>query len=131
MVNVPISFAELIDKITILEIKQERIKDAAKLKNIRFELRLLRGAQKQSCKSSAALRKLHEALKKVNLDIWIAEDRIRECMHVHDSGEKYVRYTQRAHTSNEKRAAIKKQINELLGSTIVEEKQYGAVRKAR
>lgn len=115
---------ELIDKITILRIKSERISDEAKLKNVRTELDILTATQKEHVPASDEMMRLQEALKTVNEALWEIEDDIRDCERQGDFGEEFIRLARAVYVTNDKRAALKKEINLLLGSSIVEEKSY-------
>ena len=115
---------ELIDKITILEIKVERITDADKLKNVRYELETLSKAQREGMQDSPELRRLWAELKTINEALWLIEDDIRDCEAQKDFGPKFIELTRAVYITNDKRAAVKKQINMLTGSAIVEEKSY-------
>ncbi len=115
---------ELIDKITILRIKSERIADEAKLKNVRTELDILTATQKEHVPASDEMIRLEEALKTVNEALWEIEDDIRDCERQGDFGAEFIRLARAVYVTNDKRAALKKEINLLLGSTIVEEKSY-------
>lgn len=115
---------ELIDKITILRIKSERISDEAKLKNVRTELDILTATQKEHVPASDEMVRLEAALKTVNEALWEIEDDIRDCERQGDFGEEFIRLARAVYVTNDKRAALKKEINLLLGSTIVEEKSY-------
>ena len=115
---------ELIDKITILRIKSERISDAAKLKNVRTELDILQKTQAEEVPQSDEMVRLEEALKTVNEALWEIEDDIRDCERKGDFGAEFIRLARAVYVTNDKRAALKKEINLLLGSTIVEEKSY-------
>lgn len=115
---------ELIDKITILRIKSERISDDAKLKNIRTELDILQKTQAEEVPQSAEMTRLEGELKTVNEALWDIEDDIRDCERDKDFGEEFIRLARAVYITNDKRAALKKEINLLLGSTIVEEKSY-------
>jgi hypothetical protein len=115
---------ELIDKITILRIKSERISDEAKLKNIRTELDILQKTQAEEVPQSAEMARLEGELKTVNEALWDIEDDIRDCERAKDFGEEFIRLARAVYITNDKRAALKKEINLLLGSTIVEEKSY-------
>lgn len=121
---VPTSPGELIDKITILEIKSERIADASKLENVRRELKLLVGTRDEKVSPSARLDDLSAELKKVNEELWIIEDDIRDCERAKDFGPKFIDLARAVYFTNDKRAALKKEINLLTGSSIVEEKSY-------
>jgi predicted nucleic acid-binding Zn-ribbon protein len=115
---------ELIDKITILRIKSERISDEAKLKNVRTELDILTATQKEHVPASDEMARLEAALKTVNEALWEIEDDIRDCERQGDFGEEFIRLARAVYVTNDTRAALKKEINLLLGSTIVEEKSY-------
>jgi hypothetical protein len=115
---------ELIDKITILRIKSERIGDEAKLKNVRTELDILQKTQAAEVPQSDEMVRLEDALKTVNEALWEIEDDIRDCERNGDFGEEFIRLARAVYVTNDKRAALKKEINLLLGSTIVEEKSY-------
>ena len=115
---------ELIDKITILRIKSERISDEAKLKNIRTELDILQKTQAEEVPQSAEMTRLEGELKAVNEALWDIEDDIRDCERAKDFGEEFIRLARAVYITNDKRAALKKEINLLLGSAIVEEKPY-------
>lgn len=126
MVSIPVAPGELIDKITILEIKSERMTDPAKLLNVRHELTILRSEQKQRIAADSKLTELELKLKDVNGRIWDLEDVIRECERRKDFGELFVDTARKIYRTNDERAAIKKDINLHLGSLIVEEKSYAA-----
>ncbi|SDL75246.1 hypothetical protein SAMN04488568_10236 [Maricaulis salignorans] len=117
---------ELIDKITILRIKSERIGDDAKLKNVRTELALLNETLASDVPASDALSRLDAALQAVNEELWVIEDDIRDCERDGDFGAEFIRLARAVYVTNDKRAALKKDINVLLGSNIVEEKSYAA-----
>ncbi len=123
---VEIAPGELIDKITILEIKSERIADAGKLKNVRVELQVLEAARDAAMAASAELAELTAQLKQVNEALWEIEDAIRDCERGGDFGPKFIELARSVYHSNDRRAALKRQINELLGSKLVEEKSYAA-----
>lgn len=115
---------ELIDKITILRIKSERMGDAAKLRNVRHELEVLEQARREHLPDSAALRSLEAELKAVNEALWVIEDDIRDCEARRDFGPAFIELARSVYKSNDRRAAIKKELNLLTGSSIVEEKSY-------
>ena len=115
---------ELIDKITILRIKSERMSDAAKLANVRHELDVLEKARAENLADSDGLRRLEAALKAVNEALWVIEDDIRQCEADKDFGTKFIELARAVYKQNDKRAALKKEINLLTGSSIVEEKSY-------
>jgi hypothetical protein len=115
---------ELIDKITILRIKSERMSDEAKLANVRHELAVLEAARNANLEDSAELRRLEEGLKAVNEALWVIEDDIRQCEADKDFGSTFIELARSVYKQNDKRAALKKEINLLTGSRIVEEKSY-------
>jgi hypothetical protein len=117
---------ELVDKITILEIKTERIQDAGKLKNVRLELETLAAARDQSLAPSPELAALTAELKRMNAALWDIEDQIRDCERRQDFGPEFIRLARSVYHSNDRRAAVKREINELLGSALIEEKSYAA-----
>ncbi|MDK9719966.1 MAG: DUF6165 family protein [Rhodospirillales bacterium] len=121
---VEIPAGELIDKITILEIKAERIADAGKLANIRAELSTLAQTRDQSMPASAGLTDLTAKLKAINEKLWVIEDDIRDCERAKDFGPKFVELARAVYFSNDERARLKRDINQLLGSRLVEEKSY-------
>lgn len=124
--HVPVSIGEVIDKITILEIKQERIPDPAKLDNIRRELTMLKAVVQAEIKTSKALEALHAKLKGINEELWQIEDDIRDKERAKSFDDEFVRLARAVYVTNDQRAAAKREINELLGSTLVEEKSYAA-----
>ena len=125
-INVDISIGELIDKISILEIKRERIEDPQKVENVSNELNLLNAVFPQYVPKSEALDGLKDKLKAVNIDIWILEDDIREQERRRDFSDKFVELARSVYKTNDKRASLKREINLLMGSAIVEEKSYQA-----
>ena len=123
-ISVPVSFGELLDKIAILEIKSERIADAAKLVNVRKELAALEatwGAHPAAAVDIAALR---AALKAVNERLWVIEDDIRLKEKAQAFDDEFVRLARAVYFENDERARIKREINLALGSAYVEEKSY-------
>ena len=123
-ITVEIAPGELIDKITILEIKSARITDAAKVENVRVELSTLENARDSAISASPELTDLTAQLKAINEALWEIEDDIRDCERDKDFGEKFVELARSVYKSNDKRAALKRDINVLLGSRLVEEKSY-------
>ena len=123
-IKVEIAPGELIDKITILDIKSERIDDPEKLKNVRHELGILKKTQEESVSLSPKLDELTAGLKGVNEQLWEIEDDIRLCEGAKDFGKKFIELARAVYITNDERARLKRQINELLGSAIVEEKSY-------
>jgi hypothetical protein len=125
---IPASVGELIDKITILEIKQQRIPDAAKLHNIARELSALMQVvdQQQLGYPAGPLAELGRELSAVNQQLWGIEDDIRECERQADFGPRFIELARAVYHRNDERAAIKRRINEQCGSELVEEKSYAA-----
>ncbi|MBL6946373.1 MAG: hypothetical protein ISR47_07035 [Rhodospirillales bacterium] len=123
-VKVEVPAGELIDKITVLEIKSERIKDAAKVENVRRELAALAAVRDTSLPASAELDRLSAELKGINETLWQIEDDIRECERDKDFGPGFIELARAVYFTNDKRSVLKRKINELLGSTLVEEKSY-------
>ena len=123
-VTIEIAPGELIDKITILEIKTERIADPAKLANVRIELDTLAKSRDAALAPSETLIDLTAALKTVNEALWEIEDDIRDCERTNDFGPKFIELARSVYITNDKRAALKRDINAHLGSELVEEKSY-------
>lgn len=115
---------ELIDKITILHIKSERMDDEDKLRNVRHELAVLEAARREHLPALPALRTLEAELKAVNEALWVIEDDIRDCEARRDFGPAFIELARSVYKQNDRRAALKKEINLLTGSSIVEEKSY-------
>lgn len=123
-VLVETSVGDLIDKITILQIKLERIQDPPKRENIAKELAKLEEVRRKAIGESAELSRLGGLLKGVNEELWDLEDRIRDLERVGDFEEDFVGVARKIYRTNDHRAALKKEINALSGSEIVEEKSY-------
>ena len=121
---VEVSVGELLDKISILEIKQEKIKDTEKLKFINEEHSILKDQLNKNVKSDQKLNELFETLKKINVKLWIIEDDKRECEKDKDFTEKFIELSRDVHFLNDERAKIKLEINNLTGSKIKEIKEY-------
>ncbi|MBF0354821.1 MAG: hypothetical protein HQL43_06245 [Alphaproteobacteria bacterium] len=121
---VEIPAGELIDKITILEIKAERIHDDAKLVNIRAELTTLAQTRDQAMKASPELAALTAKLKSVNEALWVIEDDIRDCERAKDFGSRFIELARAVYITNDERANLKREINLLMGSRLIEEKSY-------
>ena len=121
---VPVSPGELIDKITILEIKSQRMADAAKLRNVRTELAMLSETWKSSPFASGEISAEWAALRDVNGQLWDIEDRIRDKEAVQTFDRDFIELARAVYLANDERAALKKRINQKLGSRIVEEKSY-------
>lgn len=120
----PVSWGELIDKITILEIKSARIADPAKFVNVKRELNALTRARDGQGKPLAGLDELARELRRVNEALWQIEDDIRECEAKRDFGAKFVELARAVYRTNDKRAELKRRVNELMGSELIEEKSY-------
>lgn len=121
---VPISPGELLDKITILRIKSARMTDAAKLANVRHELAQLEAAWRASGAAIPAVAADEAALLRVNEALWDIEDEIRDKELAQAFDARFIELARAVYVTNDKRAAIKKRVNTLLGSAIVEEKSY-------
>mgnify|MGYP001395070142 CR=1 FL=1 len=123
-IYVEVAPGELIDKITILEIKLERIREEKKLVNIRIELKALVEARDSSINYGPKLESLSAELKFANEALWEIEDNIRDFEREKNFGNDFVELARSVYVTNDKRARLKRQINELLGSCIIEEKSY-------
>lgn len=121
---IPMSPGEVLDKLTILEIKSERIDDPTKVSNVKTELTLLQQAWDQHIEHHHKLDELKGALREVNEALWEIEDGIRDEERNKRFEEEFIRLARAVYFTNDKRAAIKKEINLFLGSEIVEEKSY-------
>ncbi len=124
LVSTPMSVGELLDKITILEIKSEKIKDPEKLKNINHELRLLIDTWIKTGLSNEQTESLKNDLKNVNLRLWSIEDDIRIKEKNREFDEVFIKLARSVYYENDDRAKVKKAINLLTGSELVEEKSY-------
>jgi hypothetical protein len=125
-VEVPIAVGELIDKITILEIKIARFLDAAKLANAHAELTLLCQRRAAALAADPALTAIEPRLKAVNERIWDLEDAIRACERRQDFGSTFLSTARSIYRANDERAALKREINLATGSQLIEEKSYTA-----
>ena len=125
-VTVDIAPGELVDKITILEIKLERITGEAKLQNVRTEWTILTAVRDADLPSSTELDNLTAELKVVNEKLWVIEDDIRDCERQSDFSNEFIRLARAVYFNNDERARLKRRINELLGSPLIEEKSYAA-----
>ena len=121
---VEVSIGELLDKITILEIKQEKIKDPEKLKFISNEHSILKKQLDDNVKSDDKINDLFQSLKDINARLWVIEDDKRQCEKVKDFGEKFIKLSRDVHFLNDDRAKIKLEINNYTGSAIKEIKEY-------
>jgi hypothetical protein len=123
-ISVPISPGELLDKITILRIKSKRMSDAAKLANVRIELKVLEQTWAVSAYSKVDIAADVTALFEVNERLWVIEDDIRDQERAQQFDAEFIRLARAVYFENDERAAIKRRINVKLGSSIVEEKSY-------
>ncbi len=121
---VEVSVGELLDKISILEIKKEKIKDPEKLKFISNEHSILKDQLEKNVKSDDKLNKLFQDLKEINDKLWIIEDEKRDCEKNKEFGDKFIKLSRDVHFLNDDRAKIKLEINNLTGSSIKEIKEY-------
>ena len=121
---VEVSIGELLDKISILEIKQEKIKDPNKLKFISDEHSVLKEQLNKNVKSDDKIEKLFQSLKEINAKLWVIEDDKRQCEKEKDFTEKFIKLSRDVHFLNDDRAKIKLEINNHTGSKIKEIKEY-------
>ena len=119
--KIEVSNGEIVDKLTIIEIKLKHIKDDAKLKNLQKEYEVLDEAVS---KIIAKNHELYQALLHVNQELWNIEDRIRDLERDKDFGDEFIKTARAVYFTNDKRSEIKRKINELTGSELVEEKSY-------
>lgn len=123
-IKVDLAYGELLDKITILQIKSERITDENKLSNVNKELELLNDLWKLDKKSSVDIASEFTALKEINEKIWDIEDGIRDKERIKEFDQEFIELARSVYFSNDKRAEIKRAINLKLGSDLIEEKSY-------
>ena len=121
---VEVSIGELLDKISILEIKQGKIKDSENLKFINNEHSILKDQLNKNVKSDDKLNDLYQSLKEINSKLWVIEDDKRQCEKEKDFGEKFIKLSRDVHFLNDDRAKIKLEINNHTGSVIKEIKEY-------
>ena len=121
---VEVSVGELLDKISILEIKKEKIKDSEKLKFINDEYKVLKDQLDKNVKSDKKLEEFFNNLKKTNLKLWSIENDKRMCEKNSDFGEKFIKLSREIHFLNDNRSKVKLEINKYTGSQIREIKQY-------
>ena len=121
---VEVSIGELLDKISILEIKQEKIKDPEKIKFINNEHSILKNQLKENVQTDNELDNLFQSLKDINAKLWVIEDDKRQCEKDKDFGEKFIKLSRDVHFLNDERAKIKLEINNHTGSVIKEIKEY-------
>jgi len=123
-INTKISFGEFLDKLTILEIKCERITDKEKLENVKHEREVLNQIWKDHEKSSVDISAEYNALKKINEKLWEIEDDIRDKERDKEFDQGFIELARAVYVTNDERAKIKKEINLKLGSDLLEEKSY-------
>jgi len=121
---VEVSVGELLDKISILEIKIEKIKNLQKLKYIKDEYDILKDQLSKSIKYNKKIQSLYNSLKEINSKLWVIEDEKRLCEKNSEFGEKFIKLSRDVHFLNDKRASIKLEINDKTGSKIREVKEY-------
>ena len=121
---VEVSAGELLDKISILEIKKEKIKNSEKLKFINNEYQILKEQLDKSIKSNEKIQKLFNSLKEINAKLWVIEDKKRMCEKNSDFGENFIKVSRDVHFLNDERAKIKLEINNHTNSKIKEIKEY-------
>tara|TARA_B100001250_G_scaffold104871_1_gene88487 strand:+ start:77 stop:472 length:396 start_codon:yes stop_codon:yes gene_type:complete len=125
-IKIDVSPGELIDKITILQIKADKIQDISKLENVNKELELLTNSLHQSVKITNELKLIMDQLQQVNETLWVIEDKIR----LHETSRKFdtdfIELARAVYKENDKRANLKRKINNALGSELIEEKSYSA-----
>ena len=119
-----ISSGELLDKISILEIKLEKIKDKNNLEEINKEYKILKNAQNSNIETTDKIEKLFKEIKEINTNLWDIEDRLRICEKNKEFGKNFTELARRVYLNNDKRSKIKLEINKILGSNIREIKQY-------
>ncbi|HXS74321.1 MAG TPA: DUF6165 family protein [Rhodanobacteraceae bacterium] len=124
LISVPVSFGELIDKLTILEIKSERIAESAKVANVREELQLLSDTWRGNSASATDISSERAELKRINETLWEIEDEIRLKEKARAFDERFIELARAVYHTNDRRAAVKRAINEKLGSRLMEEKSY-------
>jgi transcriptional regulator of nitric oxide reductase len=123
-IKVPVSPGEVLDKITILEIKSERMSDPDKVANVRVELALLQETWKEFIRDDDVIRGLHAQLKEVNEALWEIEDDIRDKERAKEFDERFIELARAVYVTNDRRSEVKKKLNLHLGSQIIEEKSY-------
>ena len=128
LVTIPVSLGELVDKITILEIKAAAITDAAKLANVQHELRILSQLLDTllSLSDAGRMASLRDQLREVNQKLWNLEDDIRDCERDKQFDQHFIELARKVYQTNDNRAQLKKEINVLFGSEVVEEKSYAS-----
>jgi len=121
-----VSAGELLDKISILEIKLEKISDKSSLEQIKKEYKMLKENQNSTIKLEGKIEDLFKSLKNINFKLWNIEDRLRVCEKNKDFGKEFIELAREVYLNNDKRSKIKSDINKILGSNIMEIKQYAS-----
>ena len=123
-IKVPVSPGEVLDKITILEIKSERMSDPDKVHNVKAELALLQETWNENIRDTREIQSLHAQLKEINEALWEIEDDIRDKERAKEFDERFIELARAVYVTNDKRSRVKKELNLHLGSEIIEEKSY-------
>jgi transcriptional regulator of nitric oxide reductase len=123
-IKVPVSPGEVLDKITILEIKSERMNDPEKVANVRVELALLQETWAENIRDTDVIQDLHAKLKEINEALWEIEDDIRDKERTKEFDERFIELARAVYVTNDRRSQVKKELNLHLGSEIIEEKSY-------
>ena len=123
-INIPVSWGELVDKITILEIKMDRIHDDTKRQNISRELQALQSVFDQGCEHPQKIIQIKAKLRAVNEQLWDIEDDIRKCEKEKDFSQRFIDLARSVYMTNDRRADLKREINTILQSELFEEKSY-------
>ena len=121
-----VSVGELLDKISILEIKLEKVSEKRSLEQLKKEYQILKGNQNSTIKLEGKVKDLFKSLKNINLKLWNIENRLRICEKNKDFGKEFIELAREVYFNNDKRSKIKSDINKTLGSNIVEIKQYAS-----
>ena len=122
--QVPISWGELFDKITILQIKLENLTSKNALENVELELRKLRSISTQNCPKTMETMQLEGELRQINQQLWDIEDKLRDKERANSFDDEFIQLARSVYITNDERSRIKRKINDTLGSEIVEEKSY-------
>lgn len=123
-IKVPVSPGEVLDKITILEIKSERMSDPDKVHNVKAELALLQDTWNENIRDTREIQSLHAQLKEINETLWEIEDDIRDKERAKEFDDRFIELARAVYVTNDKRSRVKKELNLHLGSEIIEEKSY-------
>lgn len=123
-ISIDVSYGELIDKITILEIKVERVTNSAKLLNIRKELALLKGISEAHIQNDSTVQELTNKLRFINVHLWEVEDKLRKKEQCKIFDDEFIELARSVYFTNDQRAKIKRELNEFLNSSVIEEKDY-------